>query len=184
MILLGVTGSIAAYKAAEILRLLIKSRQEVHVIMTEAATHFVGPLTFQALSGHPVLTQTLDPSAYRMAHLDLAEKASAVLIAPCSAETLSQLARGGAGDLLSASLLAAPRSSSGKLRIPVWIAPAMHEEMWKHPATQTNVKSLKAYGYQFIGPERGALSRPGDEGDGRLSDPERIVSAVLKSIEK
>jgi len=183
MILLGVTGSIAAYKAVEILRLFVKAKQEVHVMMTEAATHFVGPLTFQALSGYPVLTQTLDPSAYRMAHLDLAEKASAILIAPASAESLSQFARGGAADLLSASLLAVPRSPAGKLRIPVWIAPAMHDAMWKHPATQANVQILRKYGYQLIGPERGALSRAGDEGEGRLSDPEKVVSAVLKSIE-
>ena len=127
MILLGVTGSIAAYKAADILRLLVKAKQDVHVIMTEAATHFVGPLTFQALSGHPVLTQTLDPSAYRMAHLDLAEKASAIVIAPASAESLSQYARGAAGDLLSASLLAVPRRLRGaSFSIPVFVAPAMH----------------------------------------------------------
>jgi phosphopantothenoylcysteine decarboxylase/phosphopantothenate--cysteine ligase len=184
VILLGVTGSIAAYKAAEILRLFVKAKQDVQVIMTEAATHFVGPLSFQALSGHPVLTQTLDPSAYRMAHLDLVEKAQAVLIAPASAESMSQFARGAAADLLSASLLSVPRTSAGKLRIPVFLAPAMHEMMWQHPATQANAQLLKKYGYQFIGPERGDLSRAGDVGEGRLSNPEDIVSTVLKSLEK
>src|SRR5258708_37809292 len=113
MILLGVTGSIAAYKAVEILRLLVKAGQDVHVVMTPAAAKFVGPLTFQALSGHPVFSDTLDPQAYQMAHLTLAEKAEAVLVAPASADSLSHLARGGAGDLVSACVLSVPRTSSG-----------------------------------------------------------------------
>src|SRR3954462_15492236 len=111
MILLGVSGSIAAYKAVELLRLLVKAGQDVQVVMTEAATHFVGPLTFQALSGHPVLTNTLDPKGWQMAHLDLPEKTSAFVIAPASAHTLSQLAAGAAGDIVTASALAMPRSS-------------------------------------------------------------------------
>src|SRR6185295_13741983 len=143
MILLGITGSIAAYKAVEILRLLVKAGQDVHVVMTPSATHFVGPLTFQGLSGHPVFSNPLDPAAYQMAHLALAEKADAVLVAPASAESLSQLSRGGAHDLLSASVLSVPRTSAGKLKVPVFIAPAMHESMWLHPATQANVKTLK-----------------------------------------
>src|SRR5439155_9471662 len=102
MILLGVTGSIAAYKAVEILRLLIKAGRDVHVVMTPSATSFVGPLTFQGLSGHPVFSDPLDPQAYQMAHLALAEKADVVVGAPASAEILSQLSRGGAHDLLSA----------------------------------------------------------------------------------
>src|SRR4051812_23656866 len=102
MILLGVTGSIAAYKVVEALRLFIKAGEDVHVIMTPAATTFVGPLTFQAISGHPVLSDPQDARAYQMAHLALVEKASAVLVAPATAETLSTLARGGASDLVSA----------------------------------------------------------------------------------
>lgn len=184
LILLGVTGSIAAYKAVEVLRLLIKARQDVHVVMTESATHFVGPLTFQSLSGHPVQTDPLDAGAYQMAHLALPEKASAVLIAPASAESLSRLARGSAGDMICASVLSVPRAPSGKLKIPVFLAPAMHEAMWTHPATQAHVRHLKSYGYQFIGPVRGALGRAGDEGLGRLSDPGTIVGTVLKSIGK
>src|SRR5690348_2499430 len=164
MILLGVSGSIAAYKAVELLRLLTKAGQDVHVLMTEAAGQFVGPLTFQALSGHPVLTHTLDPKGWQMAHLDLPEKASALVVAPASAESLSRLARGSAEDIISASVLAMPRSSSGKLLKPVWIVPAMHEAMWRNPATQANAKTLQGYGYRFIGPERGALGRVGDEG--------------------
>jgi len=180
MILLGVTGSIAAYKAVEILRLLIKGGQDVHVMMTPAATHFVGPLTFQGLSGHPVFSDPLDPQAYQMAHLALAEKADAVLVAPASAESLSQLSRGGAHDLLSASVLSVPRTPTGKLKVPVFIAPAMHESMWLHPATQANVKVLKTYGYQFFGPEKGALGRSGDVGEGRMTDPQVIVSQLLQ----
>src|SRR6266850_4103162 len=108
MILLGVSGSIAAYKSVELLRLLLKAGQDVYVVMTEAATHFVGPLTFQALSGHPVLTDTLDPKGWQMAHLDLPEKASALVIAPASAQVLSELAHGAAGNIITASALAMP----------------------------------------------------------------------------
>ncbi len=182
MILLGVTGSIAAYKAVEIVRLFVKAKKEVRVIMTESATHFVGPLTFQALSGHLVLTQGLDPSAYKMGHLELTETAKAIVVAPASAETLSELAAGGAGNLISATLLAVPRNRNGELRAPVFLAPAMHEAMWQHPATRKNIQALKKYGYQLIGPEKGALSRPNDVGEGRLSSPETIVRAVLKAL--
>jgi len=180
MILLGVTGSIAAYKAVEILRLLMKAGRDVHVVMTPSATRFVGPLTFQGLSGHPVFSDTLDPQAYQMAHLALAEKAKAVIIAPASAESLSQMARGGAHDLVAASVLSVPRTTAGKLKVPVFIAPAMHESMWLHPATQANVKTLQSYGYQFIGPEKGDLGRTGDTGMGRMSDPQTIVAQLLK----
>jgi phosphopantothenoylcysteine synthetase/decarboxylase len=184
MILLGVSGSIAAYKAVELLRLLLKSGQEVHILMTEAATHFVGPLTFQALSGHPVLTDTLDPQGWQMAHLDLPEKASALVIAPASAHILSELARGEAGNIITASALAMPRATSGKLKAPVFLAPAMHEVMWTHPATQNNVRTLRSYGYQLIGPERGPLGRVGDQGLGRMSEPDAIAGIVLKVIKK
>jgi phosphopantothenoylcysteine decarboxylase / phosphopantothenate---cysteine ligase len=184
MILLGVSGSIAAYKSVELLRLLLKAGRDVRVLMTEAAARFVGPLTFQALSGHPVLTDTLDPQGWQMAHLDLPEKASAFVIAPASAHLLSQLAAGAAGNIITASVLGMPRSSAGKLRAPVLIVPAMHEAMWIHPATQANVKSLKGFGYQFIGPERGPLGRVGDVGGGRMTEPETIAKMVLKAMPK
>jgi len=180
MILLGVTGSIAAYKSAEILRLLSKAGEDVHVVMTQAAARFVGPLTFQALSGHPVMTDPLDPDAYQMPHLALAEKVSAVLVAPATADTLSRLSAGRADDLIAAIVLALPRASKGKSGAPVVIAPAMHQSMWLHPATQGNVKTLKTYGYRFIGPEKGPLGRAGDEGIGRMADPTAIVDYVLK----
>ncbi len=179
MILLGVTGSIAAYKAVEILRLLVKGGQDVHVVMTGSATKFVGPLTFQGLSGHPVFIDVLDPQGYQMTHLALSEKADAVLVAPATAESLSQLARGGASDLVSASVLSVPRNSAGKLKSPVFIAPAMHESMWSHPATKANVKTLKSYGYSIIGPVEGALGRAGDSGEGRMAEPEVIARQVL-----
>src|SRR5258708_3776654 len=178
MILLGVTGSIAAYKAVEILRLLVKAGQDVHVVMTPAATRFVGPLTFQGLSGHPVFSDTLAPQAYQMAHLALAEKADAVVIAPASADSLSQMARGGAGDITSACVLSIPRTPAGKLKIPVYIAPAMHETMWMHPATQANVETLQSYGYLFLGPEKGALGRSGDVGLGRMVEPAVIAEQI------
>jgi len=188
MILLGVTGSIAAYKAVEVLRLLIKAGQDVHVVMTASATRFVGPLTFQGLSGHPVFSDPLDPQAYQMAHLALTEKADAALVAPASAESLSHLSRGGAGDLVSACLLSIPRlpagkqEPAGKLKVPVFIAPAMHESMWLHPATQANVTTLKTYGYRFIGPKTGDLGRAGDVGLGRMAEPQEIIKDVLEGI--
>jgi len=202
MILLGVSGSIAAYKSVELLRLFLKAGQDVRVIMTQAATRFVGPLTFQALSGHPVLADSLDPQGWppvpvrldrrpssinaseggQMAHLDLPEKASALVLAPATAQLLSQLACGAAGDIVSASILAMPRSPAGRLKAPVLIAPAMHEAMWLHPATRANVITLKKFGYQFIGPERGPLGRADDQGLGRMTDPKAIASIVLKAL--
>lgn len=179
MILLGVTGSIAAYKAVELLRLLVKARQDVHVVMTEAATKFVGALTFQGLSGHPVFSSALDPAAYQMAHLHLAEKADVIVIAPATAESLSEMARGAALDLVSASVLAAPRSLAGRLKTSVLVAPAMHESMWLHPATQANVKTLKSYGYELLGPVKGDLGRAGDQGLGRLMEPEQMAKVIL-----
>ena len=181
MILLGVTGSIAAYKAVEISRLLIKAGESVHVVMTPSAVQFIGPLTFRAITGNPVFSDPLDPQAYQMAHLALAEKASAILVAPATAETLSNLARGGAGDLITAVVLAAPRRAKGVLKTPVYIAPAMHTSMWLHPATRSNVKVLQGYGYRFIGPETGALGRAGDLGAGRMSEPAVIVQHILRA---
>jgi phosphopantothenoylcysteine decarboxylase/phosphopantothenate--cysteine ligase len=180
MILLGITGSIAAYKAAELLRLLLKAGQDVHVVMTPQAAKFVAPLTFQGLSGHPVFSDILDPQAYQMAHLALAEKADAVVIAPASADSISNMARGAAGDFVSACVLSVPRTPAGKPKIPVYIAPAMHDVMWRHPATQTNVETLQSYGYLFIGPEKGALGRVGDSGVGRMAEPGAIAEHILK----
>lgn len=181
MILLGVSGSIAAYKAVDLLRLLTQAGQDVRVMMTPTATQFVGALTFHALSGHEVVTDTADPKGWKMAHLELPQQAHAFVIAPASAHLLSQMAHGEAGNILTASALAMPRVG-GKLKAPLFIAPAMHEAMWLHPATQVNVKTLKGYGYQFVGPERGPLGRVGDQGMGRMSAPPEIAREVLKAI--
>jgi phosphopantothenoylcysteine decarboxylase/phosphopantothenate--cysteine ligase len=183
MILLGVTGSIAAYKAVEILRGFTKAGHDVRVIMTPAATRFVGPLTFQGLSGHPVLTDGLDAHAYSVAHLELAEQAAAIVVAPASAETLSRLARGSAEDLVSAVLLSAPRAKKAP-DVPIFVAPAMHAAMWRHPATQANVRIIQSYGYRILGPENGALGRAQDSGEGRLIDPQVLIQTVLKAIKK
>jgi len=183
MILLGVTGSIAAYKAAEILRLLLKNKQEVQVLMTPAATQFVGPLTFQSLSGRPVLLSPLEASAWvTTAHISLTERASALVVAPATADSLARAAHGEASDMISASLLSIPRDRSNKPTIPIFLAPAMHDAMWRHPATQANVKILQSYGYHFIGPEQGNLSRAGDRGWGRMTEPAEIVKILLKSL--
>lgn len=172
-ILLGVTGSIAAYKAVEVLRLLTKAGHEVRCVMTPAATRFVAPLTFQALSGRSVATDLYDPQLWSFGHLELAAWPDAVVIAPATADTLAQLAWGRADELLGAVVLATTA--------PIVLAPAMHETMWNHPATQTNVRRLRQFGYRFIGPVHGPLGR-GDAGLGRLSDPALIVQALARLL--
>lgn len=196
-VVLGVTGSIAAYKAVEVLRLLVAQGVETRCVLTPGATHFVTALMFQALSGHPVLCDMFDLSSTSRfrnpsplegegklimcrdaiwPHLDLAETAACIAIVPASADCLARLAAGRASDLLSALVLAT--------RAPVLIAPAMHDSMWAHKATQANLKTLRSYGYRFIGPERGPLGRVGDAGLGRLSDPPRIVAEIQKVLKR
>lgn len=182
MILVGVSGSIAAYKAADVVRGFRKAGHDVQVFMTPSATRFVGPLTFQALTGRPVPVDLLDPQAYAMTHLEFAERAKAIVFAPVTAETLSNLARGAAGDIVCAVALSVPRDAAGTLSAPIFVAPAMHHAMWHHPATQANVERVKSYGYRLLGPEFGALGRAGDEGDGRMRDPAAIVADVLKAV--
>lgn len=174
-ILLGVTASIAAYKAAELVRLLRKAGSAVNCVLTPAATKFITPLTLSALSGRPTYQDALDEMAWSMAHLSLAKSADAVLIAPCTADFLAQLASGAADNLLSACVLVT--------RAPVFIAPAMHEPMWTHPATQRNVKICREFGYRFIGPVEGALAS-GDSGLGRMEDPAQIVSFLSEALAK
>ena len=174
-IILGVTGSVAAYKAAEIVRRFREEGAGVTCVMTESAARFVTPLTFSTLSGRPVARDAFDDKLRVMAHLALAKNADAVLVAPCTAEHLAAFAAGRAGDLLSALLLAT--------RKPVFIAPAMHEPMWTHPATQKNVRACRDYGYRFIGPVKGAFAS-GDTGLGRLEDPAKIVAAVTAALNR
>ncbi len=163
LILLGVTGSIAAYKAAELLRELIRAGAEVQVMMTEAATHFIGPLTMEALSGRPVMLDALElGSDSRIGHIVAADSADAILIAPATAHWLGAMANGLASDILTATCLA---SSA-----PVVVAPAMDGDMYVHPATLHNVARLRDFGYTVVDPDTGSLAS-GQVGVGRLSWP-------------
>ncbi len=166
-IVLGVTGGVAAYKAAELTRLLVKQKLDVQVVLTEAASHFVTPATFQALSGRPVFTSLWDDRIDNgMAHIDLTRDADAVLIAPASADFLAKVAQGRADDLLSTLCLART--------CPLLVAPAMNVQMWEQPATQRNVALLKQDGVLFLGPDQGEQAC-GEVGLGRMLEPEEIV---------
>ncbi|SFX32915.1 bifunctional phosphopantothenoylcysteine decarboxylase/phosphopantothenate--cysteine ligase CoaBC [Marinospirillum alkaliphilum] len=166
-LLLGVSGGIAAYKTAFLARLLVKAGAEVRVVMTDGAQAFVQPLTFQALTGHPVHTTLLDPEAEAgMGHIELARWADLILIAPASADLMARLAGGLANDLLSTLCLATPA--------PVHLAPAMNQGMWQHPATQHNASLLAQLGYTLIPPESGEQAC-GDVGPGRMPEPETLL---------
>ncbi len=170
-IVLGITGGIAAYKSAELVRKLIKQEACVDVIMTNSATQFVSPLTFQTLSGNPVTTGLFTPYREKeIAHISLAAKADIMVIAPATANILGKAACGLADDILSSVMVAC--------RAPVLFAPAMNENMWKNPVVQRNVKTLRQYCYSFINPEAGDLAC-GVEGEGRLADPEDIVDEIM-----
>src|SRR5216110_1340658 len=159
-IVLGVTGSIAAYKSAELASLLVKQGHEVFVVITQDATEFISPLTLQTLSKNPVTTSFFDEKEnWRPGHIELADRANLVLIAPATANIIAELAHGLAGHPLAAIALAT--------RAPILIAPAMNGKMWQHPAIIENVEKLKARGIDFIGPEEGMLAC-GYEGLGRL----------------
>ena len=159
-IVLGVTGSIAAYKAAELASLLVKQGHDVFVVMTHDATEFITPLTLQTLSKNPVTTSFYDEKEnWRPGHIQLADRASLLLIAPATANIIAELAHGLAGHPLAAIALAT--------RAPILIAPAMNGKMWENVATQENVAALKSRGVEFIGPEEGMLAC-GYEGLGRL----------------
>src|SRR5580704_16780091 len=159
-IVLGVTGSIAAYKSAELASLLVKQGHEVFAVMTQDATEFITPLTLQTLSKNPVMTSFYDEKENRRpGHIELADRANLLVIAPATAHFLAELAHGLAGHPLAAIALAT--------RAQILIAPAMNGKMWDHPATKENVEKLKARGVEFIGPEEGMLAC-GYEGIGRL----------------
>jgi phosphopantothenoylcysteine decarboxylase len=173
MILLGITGSIAAFRAADIASQLVKAGQDVHALMTRHACEFIGPLTIQTLTRNPVLASLEDEKrSWIPGHISLADNADLMLIAPATANCLALLATGGAPDSLSSTYLALPRET------PVLIAPAMNGKMWLHPATRRNVEQLKADGCHFIDPEEGDLAC-GYQGVGRLADVDTIVKAAL-----
>ncbi len=169
-VVLGVSGGIAAYKSAELVRRLLEMGAEVRVVMTKAATHFITPLTLQALSGHAVHTDLMDPAQEKaMGHIDLARWADLVVIAPASANMMARLAHGLADDLLSTLCLATTA--------PLLLAPAMNRAMWVHPATQANVHLLRERGVRLIGPATGEQAC-GEVGPGRMSETPDIVAAV------
>ncbi|MEY2908398.1 MAG: bifunctional phosphopantothenoylcysteine decarboxylase/phosphopantothenate--cysteine ligase CoaBC [Pseudomonadota bacterium] len=174
-IIIGVSGGIAAYKAAELIRLFRKAGAAVRVIMTRGAQEFITPLTLQALSGQPVHTELLDEEAeLGMGHIELARWADAMLIAPATADIIARLASGRADDLLTTVALATPA--------PLWVAPAMNQQMWANPATTANIERLKERQIRITGPDAGEQAC-GDVGPGRLLDPEEIVQALAKSFD-
>ena len=173
-IILGVTGSIAAYKAAELLRLLVKQNIEVQVVMTEAACHFITPTTMQGLSNKPVYTDQWDASVPNsMAHINLSRAVDAIMVAPASADFIAKLAHGLADDLLSALCLAR--------NCPLMVAPAMNREMWLNNATQRNIKQLISDGVQVLGPDSG-VQACGEEGMGRMLEAMQLAQDIAASL--
>ena len=175
-ILLGVSGGIAAYKAAELVRLFKKQGADVKVVMTKSALEFISPLTFQALSGNSVQSELLDTDAENaMGHINLARWADAFIIAPATANIIAKLSYGLADDLLSTLYLAAT--------CPVYVAPAMNQAMWNNAVTQENVEKLKRHGIGIIGPEQGDQAC-GEIGFGRLSEPVDICKHLMVALDK
>lgn len=173
-IVLGVTGGIACYKSCEIVRLLTTDGADVHVVMTKSATMFVTPMTFQALSGNPVRTKLFElPRESEMNHIQLADTADLILVAPATANMIAKAAHGICDDLLSTVLCST--------KAPVVFAPAMNVNMYENKVTQSNITTLKKIGHTFIGPVKGSLAC-GWEGMGRMSEPDEIVKVVKKKL--
>lgn len=171
-IVLGVTGGIAAYKAVLLARLLVEEGHDVHVVPTEDALRFVGRPTWEAISRHPVTT-SVHEDVPEVRHVALGQRADLVIVAPATANTLARMTAGLADDLLGTTLLAT--------RAPVLVAPAMHTEMWQHPATQDNVAILRSRGVRFVGPESGRLTGD-DSGPGRMSEAEDIAARARELL--
>ncbi|GLJ79875.1 bifunctional phosphopantothenoylcysteine decarboxylase/phosphopantothenate--cysteine ligase CoaBC [Microbacterium imperiale] len=171
-ILVGVTGGIAAYKSVHLVRLLVQQGHDVHVIPTDDSLRFIGLTTWEAISRNPVTTSVHDDVA-RVRHVTLGQSADLVIVAPATANTLAAMAAGLASDLLGTTLLATTA--------PVVVAPAMHTEMWRHPATTDNVATLRERGVLVVGPADGPLTG-GDSGPGRMSEPDDIVAAALAAV--
>jgi phosphopantothenoylcysteine decarboxylase/phosphopantothenate--cysteine ligase len=172
-VVVGVTGGIAAYKTVQLVRLLVKAGHEVHVVPTDDALRFVGLPTWEAISRHPVTTSVHDDVA-RVRHVALGQAADLVIVAPATANTLAKMTAGLADDLLGTTLLATTA--------PVVVAPAMHTEMWRHPATTHNMRVLRERGVIVVGPEEGELTG-GDSGPGRMSEPEAVLEVALAAAE-
>ena len=173
-VLLGVTGSIAAYKAAELASALVKQHADVHVIMTQNGTRFIHPITFETLTGNKCITDTFDRNfQFEVEHIALAKKADLALVAPATANVIAKLTHGLADDMLTTTLLACT--------CPVMIAPAMNTRMYENPVTQDNIAALKRYGMEMIEPAEGRLAC-GDVGKGKFPDPADILELVLSRI--
>ena len=173
-ILLGVSGGIASYKSAYLARLLTKAGAEVDVVLTRAATEFVGSVTFEALTGRPVHTGLFDPGR-ALDHIKIAKCADAVVVAPATADLMARAATGQADDLLTAALLAT--------EAPVLFVPAMNDMMWAHAQTQRNVKHLRSLGYRILEPDEGMLAAGEGSGPGRMPEPETIFAHVGRLLE-
>lgn len=171
-IVLAVTGGVAAYKSAYLARRLVEAGADVEVAMSESAQEFVGPQTFAAIIGKPPVTSLFGQHLVSP-HTELARWCDAVIVAPATAATIGKVANGISDDLISALLLATTK--------PVLLAPAMHTEMWEHPATRLNMASLESYGYRIVGPESGALAG-GDTGTGRVAEPDVIVELAASML--
>lgn len=181
-IVLGLSGGVACYKSAHLCRLLTQAGAQVRVVMTEAAAHFIGAATMQALSGQPVFSNAWDTRPSNgMAHIELGRWADAIVIAPCSADLAARLAQGMADDLLSLLCLARPLSANRSDRqcTPLLIAPAMNREMWAHPATQRNFAQLAADGAHVLGVGVGEQAC-GETGEGRMLEPEELVEDIAQ----
>ncbi len=179
VIVLGITGSIAAFRAADLASQFVKAGHEVHAVMTPHAADFIGPLTIETLTRNPVLMALEDEKgggSWRPGHIELADRASLFLVAPATANTLANFANGLAPDSLSSTYLALPRET------PVLLAPAMNAKMWSHPATRRNAARLAEDGCRFVGPADGDLAC-GYQGVGRLAPVEEILSAATELLE-
>ncbi|MFM7847526.1 MAG: bifunctional phosphopantothenoylcysteine decarboxylase/phosphopantothenate--cysteine ligase CoaBC [Rubrivivax sp.] len=173
-LVLGLSGGVACYKAADLARELLKAGATVQAVMTEAACRFITPVTLQALTGRSVYTDQWDARpGSNMAHIELSREADALIVAPASADFIAQLAQGRTAELLSLLCLARPRA-----RCPLLLAPAMNREMWSHPATQRNVAQVVADGAWLLGPAHGAQAC-GETGDGRMLEPQALRDAVI-----
>lgn len=176
-ILVAVTGGIAAYKSATLVSRLAQAGADVRVLMTDAATRFISPLTFQALSAHPVYTSQWEHAeAHDPQHISLARNAHLAVVAPCTMDCMARLAQGHASDVVTVVLSAIDRA-----RTPVLLAPAMNDVMWAQPATQRNAKTLQQDGYTLLGPAEGWMACR-SIGPGRMIEPEDIFAAILSTL--
>jgi phosphopantothenoylcysteine decarboxylase/phosphopantothenate--cysteine ligase len=173
-LILGITGSIAAFKGAALASLLVKAGHDVHAVLTRNACRFVTPLTFQTLTSNRVTVDMFDPEVnFDPSHVALARDAALLVIAPASANIIAKMAAGIADDMLSTTCMS--------VDCPVVVVPAMHARMYLHPALQENIKTLKSRGVHFVGPEEGLLAS-GDTGPGRMTEPEVIAKEIEKLL--